>query len=393
NAIVTASSEGFSIKSADGNYQLKIRGYIHSDGRFYIDDKGDKFSNQFVLRRVRPIIEGTLSKYFDFRIMPDFGEGKVVLQDAYIDIKPFKAFKIRGGKFKEPVGLERLQSATNLSFIERSLPTHLVPNRDLGIQIYGDAWDGVFSYAVGFFNGIFDGGSTDNDVSDGKDVAGRLFIQPFKKTSIEPLQGLGVGVSGTYGSESGKLSAPSLSSLKTSGQQTFFSYLNDSTAPNTVIADGKRYRLSPQGYFYWGPFGLTGEYVRSTQRVNRNGASKDLTHSAWQVTTSYVLTGDKASFNGVNPKKPINPKKGQWGAVELAGRYSELDVDKATFPTFADPTKSAQKARAWGVGVNWYLSKNFKLQLDYDQTHFKGGDKGGDRPTEKALFTRLQAAF
>jgi hypothetical protein len=42
------------------------------------------------MRRVRPIVASTLFKYFDFRIMPDFGEGSAVLQDGYFDVTYFK---------------------------------------------------------------------------------------------------------------------------------------------------------------------------------------------------------------------------------------------------------------------------------------------------------------
>ena len=41
---------------------------------------------------------------------------------------------LTAGKFKVPVGLERLESATDIRFIERGFPTSLVPNRDLGVH-------------------------------------------------------------------------------------------------------------------------------------------------------------------------------------------------------------------------------------------------------------------
>ena len=44
-------------------------------------------ADTFVLRRVRPILEGTLFKNFDVRLTPDFGGGTTVLQDAYVDLR------------------------------------------------------------------------------------------------------------------------------------------------------------------------------------------------------------------------------------------------------------------------------------------------------------------
>ena len=46
----------------------------------------------------------------------------------------------------------------------------------------------------------------------------------------------------------------------------------------------------------------------------------------------------------------------------------QLDVDEDAFPTFADPAKSAQTAKAWGAGLNWYWNRNVKWMLDYERT-------------------------
>src|SRR5947208_2114735 len=119
--------------------------------------------------------------------MPDFGEGKAVIQDAFIEYTRFAEAQLRVGKFREPVGLEMLQSAANLLFVERGLPTNIVPIRDVGAQLSGLLFNGVLSYQVGVFNGVRDGASGDTDNNDAKDVAARLWLQPFKLTKIAPL--------------------------------------------------------------------------------------------------------------------------------------------------------------------------------------------------------------
>jgi len=388
----TASKDGFSLKSADGNFVLKLRGYTHFDGRFFQSDDQRPATDTFTLRRVRPIFEGTVYKIFDFRIMPDFGGGQTVLQDAYIEGRFTPAFRVRAGKFKPPVGLERLQSATEILFVERAFPTNLVPNRDLGVQLSGDFNGGVASYAVGVFNGVPDGGSADGDTNDDKDYAARVFFQPFVKVG-GALKNLGLGVSGSVGKQEGTLAAPGLPAFRTPAQQTFFSYRTDGTAPNTVIADGDRTRFSPQGYFYSGPFGLLAEYVTSKQAVRRGAVSQDLEHKSWQVAGNWVLTGGDASYRSVNPKKVFDPAAHTWGAFELAARYSKLELDDETFPTFANLASSASAAEAWAVGFNWYLNKNLRLMFDYEDTSFEGGATVGDREDEKVLFSRFQIAF
>ncbi|HYS77906.1 MAG TPA: porin, partial [Candidatus Dormibacteraeota bacterium] len=104
---VSAGKDGFVIKAADGAYQLKIRALLQADGRFWDGQETRPATDTFELRRVRPILEGTVSKFFDFRLAPDFGEGKTTLFDAYIDWRFAPSIRLRAGKFKPPVGLER----------------------------------------------------------------------------------------------------------------------------------------------------------------------------------------------------------------------------------------------------------------------------------------------
>jgi phosphate-selective porin OprO/OprP len=242
--IVGAGQDGFFLRSADGNFQLRVRGYLQADGRIFADDQDHLGTDTFLMRRVRPIFEGTVYKNFDFRIMPDFGGGTAVVQDAYVDARFWPEAKLRVGKYKPPMGLERLQSGSELLFVERGLPTNLVPNRDVGAQVHGDLFDGAFNYAVGAFNGVPDGASGDLDNNDDKDFVGRLFALPFKNTPVNSLQGLGIGLSGSYGKQQGNRTSPNLPTLKTQGQLNFFSYRSDGTAAGTTFADGTRYRAA-----------------------------------------------------------------------------------------------------------------------------------------------------
>src|SRR5262245_58627839 len=60
-ASVTAGAHGFTIRSADTNFLLRVRGYVQADARFYPDDHAAGTVNDtFLLRRVRPIFEGTV---------------------------------------------------------------------------------------------------------------------------------------------------------------------------------------------------------------------------------------------------------------------------------------------------------------------------------------------
>jgi phosphate-selective porin OprO and OprP len=384
----TAGKDGFALRSMDGAFVLRLRGYLQLDARIF---DGSGASDTFVVRRARPILEATVFRVFDLRLMPDFGAGTTVLQDGYVEARFLPAVRLRAGKFKPPVGLERLQSATDLVFVERAMPTNLVPNRDVGAQLAGDLAKSRVQYAVGFFNGVPDGGSGDSDNDDAKDVAARVFVQPFAGGG-RALPDLGVGVAFSTGDQAGTVSAPNLPTFRTAGQVSFFSYRSDGTAAGTVIPSGKRTRIAPQATFYRGPFGLMAEYVQSKQKVRRGSDEADITNSSWQTAVSWVIRGT-ASYRGVNPESPFSGLGTGPGAWELATRYSELDVDDDAFPTFANPSTAARKARAVGVGVNWWASRNVRFLLSGERTKFDGGAADGDRREEKVLMTRFQISF
>ncbi len=60
---------------------------------------------------------------------------------------------------------------------------------------------------------------------------------------------------------------------------------------------------------------------------------------------------------------------------------------------FANPLIAAQAAKAWAVGVNWYLNRSIKVVTNYELTRFEGGAPVGDRPTEHDVLTRVQFGF
>jgi phosphate-selective porin OprO/OprP len=384
--IVTADSQGFQIRSRDRkSYRLRLRGYVQTDGRFFADGGDETAQETFTLRRARPIFEGTLFEYADFRIMPDFGGGSATLQDAYLNLRPWTFAQLQSGKFKAPFGLERLQSGTALTFIERGLPTEVVPNRDIGVMYQGDLREGLVTWQAMVGNGVQDASSADADTNDDKEVVLRVFGHPFQETAIEPLQGLGIGFAASFGEQEGATAR-----YRTSGRNTFFRY------GGSVVEDGNRVRWSPQAYWYWGPFGAMAEFVRSSPQLRRPGASDiEPDIDAWQISASYVLTGEAASYRGVVPISPFRGAEGGWGAWEIAARYHELRVDDEIFDEgYASRTQSAERARAWTLGVNWYMNPFVKLSLNFDQTYFEdGGSDGGDRPTESAILSRFQVAF
>lgn len=380
---IDAGPEGFALASEGGEWRLRLRGLVQVDGRIFADDSAAEDDTEWLLRRVRPSFEGELGERIAFRIMPDFGGGDASLVDAYIDTDIGNGVSIRAGKFKPPVGLERLQSANDLRLIERSVVTELVPNRDVGVQVSGNA--GLVDWSAGLFNGVIDGRSGDESEDGNQDVAVRLFVVPLDGENSATL--LGFGVAATVGDTEGAAGSSLLPSYRSPAQNAVFAYRQGADG---TFADGDRRRVVPQFYAYQGPVGVLGEWARVTQDVRRSGAGFDrsasLEHEAWQLTAEWLLTGERAGFEDPGS-----------GAVQLVSRVSGLSIDDAAFSggvaSFADPADAVRKSSTWAFGVNWFPLPGLKASAAYQQTSFEGGAANGDRPDEKVLMLRLQTRF
>src|SRR5258708_26077555 len=114
--VVQVGPEGFSLSSPNHDYNLNLSGIIQANGRFFSSGSDKNISSTFYLDRVRPILTGALGKYYNFNITPDFGQGKVTLQDAYINMTYWDYASLRGGKIQAPPHLERFQTDRDLHF-------------------------------------------------------------------------------------------------------------------------------------------------------------------------------------------------------------------------------------------------------------------------------------
>ena len=377
-AVAGADVSGFTIKSVDQNFTLKIGADLQIDNRSFSGEGSNAYINSTLLRRVRPTFSGTVYKYVDYFFRPDFGQGSTIIYDAYLELKYFPWANVRVGKFKPPVGLERLQSDDDTSFVERGLPTLLVPSRDIGYQVSGALFKRRFNYAVGVFNGVPDNGLSDSSASSHRDFAGRIFLTPFASESAFGSLGFGVGASG------GNVDGEALPVYRTVGQNTFMTFANG------VTEAGHRTRVAPQGYYYAGPFGLLGEYSVTAEGLQKGTARHNVAFRAWQVEASYLVTGERKSFTSPAPRRVFDPSSGGWGALELAARVGNFAADTGLYGYgFLDPAKSPREAREWVGGANWYLNRLVRISVDYGNTNFRGGN----RPSERVLLTRFQINF
>ena len=386
NSSVSLRRDGLWLSTSDGATHLQVHGYAQADDRMFVDTIHGEGLDTFLFRRIRPLFEGTLFNAVDFRFMPDFGQSTYQIQEAFLELKSVKFAKLRVGKFKEPIGLEVLRSDRDLTFTERSLASDLVPLRYIGAQLSGSILSDSVSYIGGYFNGSSDGSNGPfSQWSHGGEAAARIFVRPFVATGVNALHQFGIGVGGSAGHQTG-----SIAGLKTMGQTTFFKYSSNATA------NGQHNRLSPQAYYYAGPLGLLGEYAISSQDVLNKSLSRRVRNEAWQVAGSVMLTGEKNAYAGVRPRNATEHARGfrRLGALELALRYSQLRIDGDAFPLFANPKTAAQEANERAIGINWYLNRYVKFEMDYEHTAFRMASATvAPLHSENVLMNRIQLAF
>lgn len=381
---------GFLLRSPDRDFQLRITGQIQADYRDYQDRHDTTDLPTFLVRRARLGIEATLLRYYEFRLLPDFGRGETRLQDAFFNVHYWDGFQFEVGKFKQPFSQEFLIQDRFVPFVERSIFDQLGPARDVGVMVHGQKLLGDrLDYALSVYGGVRDG-DLDNDRN--KEGAGRVALRPFRGEGLpEWLTGLQVGLAGTVGEDEGVLAAPT---LRTPANVPWFAFRSDAKP------DGARWRWSPELAYVRGPLAVAAQYYRDarTYRVGQD----DLTvrGEGMYVFATLLLTGEERTSlsQPIDPLREFNPKAGCYGpgAVEVVGRVSRLALDAPA--RIYDPDRSATAATETTLGVNWYLNRWVRFQLNWEYAHFANRVRLGDKPADRlnhqnAFVSRFQIVF
>lgn len=388
---VTAGGSGFALTSGDKNFDLKIRLLGQVDGRVFFNDDKTANGDTFSLRRVRPILAGTVGKHFEFSFVPEFaggdpGTSTTSLVDLWGAIKLSPAANVKIGKYSLPVVLE---AGANRHFNESPFTNSLAPNRDIGVELYGSLASNVIDYRIGVFNGSRnDTAATNADGNNDKGVAGRITVKPLAGGD-GALKDLAFSLGGSVGHEGGASTTSNVNSVSRRG---LFSY------PATTSIDGRRTRLSPAISLYSGPFSAVAEYiVEKADYVHTTNGPFDAENTAWRTSVGYVLTGENAAGN-VNPKAAFAPGAAGWGAWELVAFVSGIEFGDEFFSATQGGLSSAAQARkatAFGIGTNWYLTRHLSIRLNYEQTGFDSAYQrnGASADDEQAISARFQINY
>jgi phosphate-selective porin OprO/OprP len=291
-------------------------------------------------RRARLSLSGKAFGDLRFRYEQDFAAGQDdQIKDAWIGYQGLDRFRIRAGHLQEPQNLEELTSSNAITFMERALPNALVSGYSLGLL--GETWGDEWTAALGLFEGEIR--SREDDVDQGWGLTGRAVFAPAMGTGRR----LHAGVSLAYREPPGndRVSFSTLPEV----------HLSDRRLVSTGTLSDVDYTLTSgiELAGLWGPWSLQGEYLRTD--VLRDPRA-DVKFQGWYILGSWFIAGGHRVYDPRSGTfEPVRPS-GKWGALELAVRYSVLDLD--------DGPITGGEERNWTLGLNWYINRNTRVMVN-----------------------------
>jgi phosphate-selective porin OprO/OprP len=119
----------------------------------------------------------------------------------------------------------------------------------------------------------------------------------------------------------------------------------------------------------YGPLFFQGEYFWFNVDRNAFAPLPRLKFEGGYAEAAYVLTGEtrpynpaSASYGGIAPVNPFSLTGGGWGAWEIAGRYSTIDLNDRLG---AANGVAGGRQTIYTVALNWYVNRNVRFMFDY----------------------------
>ncbi len=350
--------------------EFDVRGRAHMDLAFHDEDK-TPLDDGVLLRRARMGIDGRIDAHWDFRIEYDFSEDDINAQEVRLRRSlPVGRFVI--GHLKVPMGLNQITSSNNVSLIERSTVSNVIPDSyrmGLGYQMSEGP---LVLQTLGYTRAQ----GEDQEGNSPFGVAARSVFNPLH--SGGEMIHLGASVAYEDRGDQSTLRFRDRPEARPAGVRlidTGDTGVDSQGDPinNTAIRDARstlKYGLELA--YQNGPFSVEAEYL-SVDIDRRN--NPDPTFDGFHVQASYVLTGESRGYNagafgGITPAGP-------GGAWEVAARFSEMDL--------SDSGVSGGKQENLTLGLNHYVNANLRFMTNLIRSDI-GGGISGDETVNIALF-------
>lgn len=385
------------VQSADGRNTLSIRSRVQLDAAMYSqDDAGPlaadfrrgsqgsggrevnsarELSNGANFRRAQLGVEGKFLGDFNYRVFYEVGgsgtEGPARLHEAWITYTGLAPFTVQAGAFAPNADLDDATSSDETLFIERASPAELTRSLagsdgryGIGLKANDKRW-----YMSAYFTG---GTLGDAEVADEQTgVVARAAGLPYSDDDVD----LHVGASLNWvlePADQGSLASGARYPVRLRDRPEL--RVDSTRLIDTGTIDAQSAHaggLEAAGRV--GSVFFQGEYF-SYGIERRASSASDPEFSGWYAEASWVLTGEahrynsgSAAFSAPKPGAPLGVDGG-FGAIELAARYSHVDLNYheglAGTAATADAVRGGEQD-IWTLGVNWYMTPNLRTTLNY----------------------------
>ncbi|WP_417317204.1 OprO/OprP family phosphate-selective porin [Emcibacter sp.] len=326
---------------------LRFRGRLQVDGGTFFDTEVSRELNSgMAFRRSRIGVLGALPGEFDYQLLLDFADGeKVKFDDSFIRYKGWKYADLTAGQHKVYHSLDSATSDIYVPFMERSIVSNAFEagaGGKLGISAFSKGTD--WTLHIGFMT---DSANRTAQEEDGWGLNARTTWSPFHESG----RVLHFGASYYYREESEKaVSFSAGPGLKVGN--------------SAIVGSGRipmsSYRVAGLEFAaVAGPASLQGEYNRAD--VMALGSKENPEFWGGSVAATYSLTGEprtysagSGAFGRTVPARDV--KDGGPGALELAARFSYLDLEDAG---------QGQRLEDITLGINWIPVDHVRLMVNY----------------------------
>jgi len=388
--VVQNSQHRLAFQSADGRYSIGLTGVIQVDAGDYVDFHPDskltgpqELSDGVNARRARIGVTGTADD-FAFAFVWDGGnsqdtaaKGIETAQIIYTGIK-HAAFEV--GYSNTFFTLDQSTSANDLLFLERASPSNIATNFNAG--------DNRFNVGARFFGDRYwlGGYFTGPAIGDSHTLTGERF-GAFERAAFQVVKGddyslhLGVGLDELIRAPNSGAGTANTLSLSDQPELRIdpTTLLNTGTIGTTAYPVTGGYVLDLETAAAWRSLFWQGEYYHySVERAGLADANFDGGYGqvAWTLTgETHPYNPQAGSYFRISPAHPFSLKDGGWGAWEIAGRISYVNL-VSNFVSgealSADPAAvDGGKQTAYSLGINWYPNDLVRFMVDYSHVDYQ----------------------
>ena len=369
------SQDGFLVlESPTSGYKIWFDNRVQFDaaGFFGAPDYADPIGNGVSIRRARFAIKAQVDKNWYGEFDMDLADGLVELKDAIVRYTGIPNLELQAGNFKENFSIQRNSSSRYLLMIERPMVcSALAPSRHLGINAkYDNPWlwvsAGLFAQEGAGEEERTNAADNNKDFGRGISLLDNTGYSATAKVVFRPLcdlQNASLHIGAAYSYRTTK------TSMATGEWGTYRASARNSTSINRKkyldtnnLKDydfNNLWTVELAGH--WEGLRYEAAYIGDNVHFKETNLTNDF--GGWYVQAGYLLFGGKQRYDSKGAKYTRAIRGQKWGDLELCARYEYCNLNDTR--ANAKETVYGGSAEAYTVGLNWWVTNNVRMQLNY----------------------------